>query len=261
MKTFKLTPLFLAFALAPSAHASGVVAGATEFTQLANKAELIAQVGQAVQTTSNTLMTAQSTMQMLRQLPPGVVDEAMRGLPVEKVRAMADAYVVMSQATGVYRDAENVLRKAHRDAERLGITPSELLRAKAEAAAAHGGIYRQTYEAEQEKLRLLAQTSKEVQRQAETVQRIDSNVGGIQFLATQNVQMQATLATMAGSIAEANANAAMAAGRAEDERARAARREAEMLDARRRAEREAPPVSRLPLPHEFSKQKPQPAAF
>ena len=106
----------------------------------ANKAELIAQVGEAVQTTSNTLMTAQSTMQMLRQLPATVLDEALSGLPVDKVQAMADAYVVMNDAVQVYRDAEYVLRKAQQDAAMLGISPSELLRHKANAAAMHGGI-------------------------------------------------------------------------------------------------------------------------
>lgn len=251
----KLIPpafFFAALASVP-AHSTGLVAGATEFTQIANNIELVAQVGEAVQTTSNTLMTAQSTMQQLRNLPASVLNEAMGGLPVEQVRAMADAYVVMNQATSVYKDAENVLRIAQYDAERLNISPSELLRHKANAAAMHGGIYRQTYEAEQAKLALLAKTSEEVQKQAEIVKGIDSNVGGIQFLASQNVKMQATMATIANSIATANTNAAREAETAQEERSRVQRREADMLDARRRAEREAPEVTRLKLPHEFVK--------
>ena len=248
----KLIPVFL-LAFSVPAHSTGLVAGATEFTQIANNIELVAQVGEAVQTTSNTLMTAQSTMQMLRRLPESAISGALGGLPVEKVQAMADAYVVMNQATGVYRDAENVLRKAQYDAERLGISPSELLRHKANAAAMHGGIYLQTYEAEQAKLARLAETSKEVQKQAETVRSIDANVSGIQFLASQNVQVQATLADISGSIATANANAAREAEKAQEERSRVQRREADMLDARSRAEREAPPVGKLKLPHEFVK--------
>ncbi len=248
----KLIPVFL-LAFSVPAHSTGLVAGATEFTQIANNIELVAQVGEAVQTTSNTLMTAQSTMQMLRRLPESAISGALGGLPVEKVQAMADAYVVMNQATGVYRDAENVLRKAQYDAERLGISPSELLRHKANAAAMHGGIYLQTYEAEQAKLARLAETSKEVQKQAETVRGIDANVSGIQFLASQNVQVQATLADISGSIATANANAAREAKLRQDELERVQRREAQMLDARSRAEREAPPVGKLKLPHEFVK--------
>ena len=41
--------LLLAFSV--PAHSTGVVAGATEFTQIANNIELVAQVGEAVQTT------------------------------------------------------------------------------------------------------------------------------------------------------------------------------------------------------------------
>lgn len=253
MKINHITPAALLFIFSVPAHSTGLVAGATEFTQIANNIELVAQVGEAVQTTSNTLMTAQSTMQQLRQLPASVIDKALGGLPVEQVQAMADAYKVMNQATGVYKDAENVLRKAQSDAERLGMLPSELLQHKANAAAMHGGIYQQTYEQEQAKLALLAKTSEEVQRQAETVKSIDSNVGGIQFLASQNVKMQATLATTANSIATANANAAREAKLRQDELERVQRREAQMIDARSRAEREAPEVGKLKLPHEFVK--------
>lgn len=199
------------------AHAGGgITGGATELTQLLNHAELIAQVGEAVQTTSNTLMTAQSTMQMLRQLPAAVIDGALSGLPVEQVQAMADAYKVMNEATGVYKDAENVLRKAEQDAKMLNITPSELLQHKANAAAMHGGIYLTSYEAEQARIKRAAEMSKEVQKQAEIVKGIDSQVGGIQALASQNVAMQATLATISTSISEANANAYLEAEKAKN---------------------------------------------
>lgn len=252
MKKLATVFLFLFAASAP-AHSTGLVAGATEFTQIANNIELVAQVGEAVQTTSNTLMTAQSTMQQLRQLPESVMNEAMGGLPVEKVRAMADAYVVMNQAVGVYKDAENVLRKAQSDAERFGISPSELLQHKANAAAMHGGVYKQAYDEEQAKLARLAETAKEVQKQANAVKGIDSNVSGIQLLASQNLQVQASLADISTSIAKANALAFEEAKLRDEERSSVQRREADMLDARRRAELEAPAVGKLKLPHEFVK--------
>lgn len=243
----------IAFAFpASGAHAGAATGGATEVTQIMNNIELVMQVSEAVNTTSNTLMAAQATMQQLRQLPQSVT-ASINGPALEKVRAMAEAYQVMSQAHGVYKDAEGVLRKAAADSQRLGITPSELLRLKADAAYKHGGVYQQTYEQEQAKLRRLAETSKDVQKQADTVKSIDANVKGIQFLATQNVQVQATLADIAGSIATANANAAREAKLRQDELERVQRREAAVMDARRRAELEAPPVGKLKLPHEFAK--------
>ena len=232
-------------------HAGGgMTGGSTEITQLMNNIELVSQVGEAVQTTANTLMTAQSTMQMLRQLPASVIDEAMGGLPVEKVQAMADAYVVMSQATSVYKEAEEVLRKAALDAEQLGITPSELLRHKANAAAQHGGVYRSAYEEEQRKLALLAKTSAEVQKQANTVKSIDSNVGGIQFLASQNVQVQASLGQINESIARANELAFIEAEKAKIKDERAANRESDMLEARKLATQKA--GADIKMPHELS---------
>lgn len=229
----------LLFAFSVPAHSTGLVAGATEITQIMNNIELITQVGEATETTANTLMTAQSTMQMLRQLPESAMAGTMGGLPVDKVQAMADAYVVMNEATGVYKDAENVLRKAQYDAERLGMTPSELLRHKANAAAMHGGIYQQTYEQEQAKLARLAKTSKEVQKQADTVKSIDANVSGIQFLASQNVQVQASLADISTSIATANANAALEAKNAKDAEAESHRVAAKSDEEFRRNQKKA----------------------
>lgn len=246
LKTFALS---LSAALALPAHAGGgATGGATEVTQLLNHIELVAQVGEAVQTTSNTLMTAQATMQMLRQLSPDVVSQ-MTGLPIDQVEKMAEAYTVMSQATQVYQDAEAVLRKAQQDAARLKIPPSELLRYKAEAAYRYGGIYRQTYEQEQDKFKRLAEVSADVQRQAEEVKSIDANVKGIQFLASQNIKMQAVLGLIGGSIHTANANAAREAKKREDEEGLASEREAAMMEARRRAT--TTPDSKIKLPYEY----------
>ena len=246
LKTLSLTTL--AAALALPAHAGGATGGATEVTQLLNHIELVAQVGEAVQTTSNTLMTAQATMQMLRQLSPDVVSQ-MTGLPIDQVAKLAEAYTVMSQATQVYQDAEAVLRKAQQDAARLKIPPSELLRYKAEAAYRHGGIYQQTYEQEQAKLKRLAEVSADVQRQAEEVKSIDANVKGIQFLASQNIKMQAVLGLIGDSIHTANANAAREAEKQKENERLAGEREAAMMEARRRAT--TTPDSKLKLPSEY----------
>lgn len=239
--------LALTLAITTPAHAGGgMTGGATEWTQIMNNMELVSQVGEAVNTTSNTLMTAQSTIQMLRQLPESVVNEAMGGLPVEKVQAMADAYRVMSQATGVYRDAENVLRQAQSDGQRLNVSPQQLLRMKAEAAYKYGGVYQTTYEQEQAKLKRLAETSKDVQRQAEIVKGIDSNVGGIQTLASQNLKMQATLTDISSSIATANANAAIEAKQETEARGRVNEEAAALEEVRRKNARTPDAQLRMP---------------
>ncbi|OZA30489.1 MAG: hypothetical protein B7X93_03080 [Hydrogenophilales bacterium 17-61-9] len=171
-------------------------------------------------------MSAQATMQQLRQLAPSTIAQ-MSGVPIDQVQKLANAYTVMSRSVGVYKDASDVLRKAADDSQRLGITPSELLRYKADAAYKHGGVYKQTYEQEQAKLAALEAVSKDVQQQAEQVKSIDANVKGIQFLAGQNVKMQASLVQLNDSIQTANANAAMESEKAKNEAGDRAKRAAE----------------------------------
>lgn len=232
----------------PAGNAGGgATGGALEATQLLNHAELIAQVGEAVQTTSNTLMTAQSTMQMLRQLSPGSIAEMM-GLPIDQVEQLAQAYTVMSEAQGVYQDASNVLRQAAYDAETYNITPAELLRYKADAAYKYGGVYQTAYQNEQEKLARLTAMSGKVQEQATKIEGIDANVKGLQFVANQNVQVQTLLAGISESIATANTNASMEAEKKKYEEAQIASDEATMLDKLSAARGSA--KAKLPLPGE-----------
>lgn len=242
--------LILAVALSPvPAHAlfgmGGKAGGATEVTQLANHAELVAQVGEAVQTTSNTLMTAEATLRMLRQLPEQVISQ-MTNLPIAELQVLANAYSVMARAVNVYREAEAVLRQADADSMRLNITPAQLFRMKAEAAYRYGGVYKTTYEQEQAKLAALEQTSQDVQEQAEKVQSVDANVKGIQFLATQNLNLQAALASINESISKANMLALMEAEKDKEKEAEALMRESDFLDKRRQAVE--PGDSTLPLP-------------
>ena len=244
MKTILFS--FLIAALSTNVYAGAATGGATEVTQLMNNVELMEQVGQAVETTSNTLMTAEATMQQLRNLPDALLKEALGGLPIEKVEKLAQAYKVMSKAVTVYQDASQVLRKAQSDSVKLNISPSELLKYKADAAQKYGDVYKQTYEQEQAKLARLADVSKDVQKQAETVKSIKSNVGGIQFLASQNLKMQTILTEMSDSIATANANAAKAAEVAKDSEAKAAQSSAATLDKLRAARGDAKATIQLP---------------
>ena len=182
----------------------GMSGGATEMTQIANKAQLVAQVGQAVQTTSYTLSTAEATMQQIRQLDPGTIS-ALVGVPIGTVQTMATAYGVFSKASSVYTDAAAVLQKAQNDAAMLKVSPSTLLNMKAQTAYAYGGQYKASYDAEQAKLAALSSTSKDVQKAADSLGGIDSTVKGVQTLAAQNLQMQTQLSSINTSISQANA--------------------------------------------------------
>ena len=186
------------------AGGGGMSGGATEGTQLLNHAELISQTGQAVQTASNTLATAEATMQQIRQLDPGTIS-ALVGVPIGTVKTMATAYGVFSKASSVYTDAAAVLQKAQSDAAMLKVSPSTLLNMKAQTAYAYGGQYKASYDAEQAKLAALSSTSADVQRAADSLGGIDSTVKGVQTLSAQNIQMQTQLNSINQSISQANA--------------------------------------------------------
>jgi hypothetical protein len=208
---------------APAKAGGGAMGGgATEITQLMNNAELVMQVSESMQTTINTLQTAHSTMQMLRSLPQHLVSQ-ISAVPLEQVRQMAQAYEVMKSAQDSYKDAADVLKKAASDSQRLGITPSELLAYKADAAQRHGGVYRTSYEQEQEKIRRASQASKDVQKQADTIKDINSNVSGLQMLATQNMSIQTSLGNISTSISRANELAFQEQEREKDKEERRAR--------------------------------------
>lgn len=235
---------------APAAHAGGATGGATEMTQMMNNTQLIAQVGEAVETTSNTLMTAQTTMQQLRQLGPETIMK-LTGLPVEHVRAMADAFVVMDNAVGVYRDAENVLRQAERDATTLNVSPSDLLRLRAQVAYKYGGVYKTSYDADKAKLEALAKTAPQVSEQAEKISSIDANVKGLQFVANQNVQIQSYMHQLVESVATANMNAAAEAETRKAVESRLADEAAALEEVRRKNART--PNAELKMPWEHVK--------
>lgn len=252
MKHFITVAAVAAIATAPAAFAGGsMTGGATEWTQIANNTELIAQVSEAVDTTANTLMTAQQTMQMLRNLPETVVNELTAGLPVEKVQALASAYQTMTRAGNVYRDAVKVLEQAKREGENLKLKPADYLRYKAAAAQKLGGVYQQSYESEIAKLNRLSKTAADVQKQATTVRGINSNVGGLQALASQNMQVQALLGDISSSIAQANANAAMEAQRTQEREQQRADDEARFRDARNAAAQRKDAAPTLKLPSDY----------
>ena len=206
----------LAFAVS-NAFAGGATGGALESTQLMNKIELIAQVSEAVDTTANTLLTAQQTMQMLKNLPDTIRSELLSGLPVDKVQALAQSYKTFAKASLTYKDAQKVLEDAYRDMQALKMNPAEYLDFRIKAAQTLGGVYKDQYETEVAKLNRLKDTSLDIQKQASAIHKINSQVSGLQTIATQNVQMQTFLGDISASISQANANAAAEKERKENE--------------------------------------------
>ena len=242
---------FLVYTVTAHAGGGGMSGGATEGTQMLNHALLIEQVGHAVDTVSNTLSTAEATMQQIRQLDPGTIS-AIVGAPIGTVNTMAKAYGVFSKASSVYTNAAAVLQKAQSDAAMLKVSPSTLLNMKAQTAYAYGGQYKASYDAEQAKLAALASTSADVQKAANSLGGINSTVAGVQTLAAQNIQMQAQLTQLNQSIAQANVLAYQQAIEHQEQYYKNAQDAARMLDAYKVEVDSTPPVSKIQFPNQIN---------
>lgn len=131
------------------------------------------------------------------------------------------------------------------------VLPSELQTLPDLCGYRYAGVYMQNYEQEQAKLKRLAETSADVQKQAEKVKTIDANVKGIQLLANQNLQVQGLLVQMNDSISTANS---LAAKRMEEEKLdeqrgalAASKEEAAFRAAKKQADGTTPLPTEIPL--------------
>lgn len=234
--TFRKTCIALAVLSCPTifspvfAGGGGLTGGAMEHTQMMNNAELIAQVGEAASTTANTLQSAMGIVDQLRQFNPATIAK-MTGLPIKDVTAMANAYKTMSKAAVIYKDVAGMLNNHASAAQILKVGPQKFLEMKALLAKQEGGIHKQQYEQETAKLKQLQSIAGDVQEQATNLQRIDSTVGGVQFLASQNVKVQGLMVQLNDSVANANANAAQIAEAKKNQEAQDADNEKAYRDA------------------------------
>ncbi len=229
------------------AHAKGLGGAATEATQMMNNAELISTAKGALETARNSLETAYNTYQDLKQFAPGELTE-MTGIPMEDLKTMAEAYEVFTEAESLYSHTIYKMNEVRSMSDQLGMPPSQILQIMAEEARARGGVYQRNYDKEVAKMEKARNISEAVSKSAQKVRKIDSTVGGVQFLASQNSQTQSILLSISDSISTANAMAAkrdqQQAEAEADGRDRLSRAQDEYQKAKQRAK------GMLPMPNE-----------
>lgn len=228
----------------------GMSGGAMESTQLMNNAELVAQVGESMQQTSNTLRTAFATMQQLRQLPPDMLEKVAGGvlkemdLSVADLKTMSNAYETFNKASSAYRDAAGVMRTAGSDLQRfervgMSIPVDKYLSMYIEKALRGGDAAAARMDAQIQTLQRAAGMSKAVQDSAAAVSKIDSSTAGLQMLAQQNLKTQQILIESLTAVAQAGAAVAQQNRDAADrDAADGARRQAAARSARKAADGE-----------------------
>jgi len=234
-------------------HAGGGIrGGALEVTQLANNAELMAQVAEATQQTAQQINMLATMMHNLRSLTDLSGIAAQLGIPVGNLQSFINAYgsVATAQET-VLRIRDTFERLGYNSVEmatfygtlanRLGetVTPGRQISDQEIQIALRNMNEERIRRARmvmQQRLRTIEEMNKDykyIMDNAGEIKQITGNVQGLQFLAAQQSSIQRLLMDTRLSIESLNAS--MAEHRLES----AERRELEREVARRLLERNA----------------------
>ncbi len=218
---------------APAFAGGGVTGGATEITQLANNAELVASVAQQAGIQATQL---QQYITQLQQYQAQVQNLQGAAANVQQFGAMAKAgagmggvqgYAAMAQdLLNLKAAANNVTQNISVDAAtmtRLGMTPNQYYGYVAQQAAAGNKVYSDQLKTTQANLADLQNKSQAVTALAQQIPNISGNVQGFQTLASQNAQMSAMLIDENGALNQLVAQSkAQAQGQAQNTEDKAA---------------------------------------
>lgn len=200
----------LAAASAPSpVLATGVMAGATEFTQISNNVQLVISYSKQLQQYKTQLDQFRTQLLALRQMDPSKLRGMLKGVggldgPGELERAFRDTERVTSLIQGVSQDMSVIYREgvmsvetAKRLAERgIKITPGDYV----SAFRALGQQQQDTYGQRLRALNAASQNAlsdiKRAQEIASASEAIQTNVEGFQSITQANAIMSSQLGTL-----------------------------------------------------------------
>lgn len=198
-----LPVLVLSLTMMLPVYAGTLTGGATEWTQIANNIQLMQSYAEQVNTVRNTLQSARSLQQQLKQLDPRVLD-SLTSDSYSDVRRMAD---MADRLNDVMRSSERsaaVLQRALQEGQSRGMAPDEYLRTRAELARVRGGAYEQSYEADQKQLADTQNQMAALQKSAAAAHGVTSNVQGFQQMLASGTRVQAQLITLNANVTKTN---------------------------------------------------------
>lgn len=224
-------PLILFLAASPTLAGGGMSGGATEFTQLINKAQLVdisaksaAQVAGQVKDYALQVQQYTTMLRHLQQLPSTVLGAAL-GPYSDVVGDLASIYKDLTSAATIYQRTQAMLDGRIDEMGRLQMTPEEYLAAELNLARARGGAYRDKIEADRRLLEAAETKGRALQETLARTDAIGGNVEGFQHLAALNGMTVATLQDMNSQMRQAAVAAGYERAQAEDAKVLAARLE------------------------------------
>lgn len=193
----------------PASHATGLVAGATEFTQISNNVQLVVSYAKQLHQYKTQLDQYKEQLFALRQLDPQKLKGMLKGAlgldgPAELEKAYRDAEKITSTIQGIsagmdviYREGQLSLETAKLLASKgVNITPSDYIAAFRELGKVQQDTYGRRLKALNSAAENVISDIKRADAIAANAPHIQTNIEGFQSIAQANAIMSNQLGTL-----------------------------------------------------------------
>lgn len=214
MKTL-IAVILTILSLSTPAHAGGGGpggGGATEMTQLMNNTELVTMVGHQAD-----MAATQLQQYILQQVQTQIAQQHLIGLPFDKIRnalgpygsRLVEPYLRQLDLTTQLRDAakraSTVMSSEISAMTRLNMQPSQYIKTMVQYSKDQGGYYKQAVEQDMAALQDVQQRGQAWAEFQKNIPNINSEIGGMQTLATSNAHMVGEMQNMNATLIQMKA--------------------------------------------------------
>lgn len=193
----------------PVSHATGLVAGATEFTQISNNVQLVVSYAKQLNQYKTQLDQYKEQLFALRQLDPQKLKGMLKGAlgldgPAELERAYRDAEKITGLIQGISSDMEVIYREGAISvnaakllaSKGIKITPGDYIGAMRALGKEQQGTYGKRLDALNAAAKNALSDIKRVEQIAAGSEAIQTNIEGFQTIAQANAIMSNQLGTL-----------------------------------------------------------------
>ncbi|MCL4470135.1 MAG: hypothetical protein M1547_03135 [Gammaproteobacteria bacterium] len=214
MKKILIPALLILSTSAAYASGGGSVmgnGGASEMTQLMNNTELVASVGHQSDMVAN-----QIQQYILQQVQTKIAQQNMVGLPFDKIvanlgpyRNMVQPYLNALNVTTLLRDsavrASSLMSGEVSAMTRLGMDPKTYMQNMIQISKERGGTLKQSLDNTTSAMQDVQKRGEALAQMHDQIPGIDSNIKGMQTLATSNMQMVGEMQNMNATLLQMKA--------------------------------------------------------
>lgn len=194
------------------ASGGGLGGGATEATQLANNAELVASYAKHAESVMVQINQYMTMLQNLQQLPAAALRDAL-GTGVGELAGQMQQYLSLYQSVDrLRRSAQATSRMLDFHGNALGslnMSGEDYLNAMLALSRSGHEYYRGMHQDALSTLQSLERDGADVQRLADSIPGVTGNIQGLQLIAAGQAQVARQLVGLQSTLAQANASTAL----------------------------------------------------